>query len=179
MNSRTSGYLIAIQRNSNRLESFAILALLAVATGVLYSPAVGATSVCRWVDRNGKVQLSDVVPQSYRSVVTCTHTEKTAAPATRRAASDSSKDRSNNTSSPATAASNPVPPQDMSPQPAAKRPKETVTESTDCPTWQRLYDESGACFAPFRTARGGIKAEAFAACNEVPNPEAKCGPQRN
>lgn len=179
MNARTSGYFIGIKRHFHRVKGFALLAALAVGANVVFSPAVGATSICRWVDKNGKVQFSDVVPESYKSVVTCTHTEKTATPANQRAANDSLKDRRNNASPPATAASNPVPPQATASQSTAKRPGEKVNENTNCQTWRRLYDESGACFAPFRTARGGIKAEAFAACNEVPNPEAKCGPQSN
>lgn len=60
-----------------------------------------------------------------------------------------------------------------------KRPAELVTETTSCPTWWRLYDESGECFGPYRTARGATKAEAFDVCNVVLSPEPKCGPRSN
>ena len=179
MNARTSGYLVGSQRHIYQLKRFALPLLMAVVTNFLVSPAVGASSICRWIDKNGRVQISDVVPEGYKSVVTCTHTEKTATPVNQRAANGIPKDSRANESPPAAAASSAVPPQDAAARPIAKRPSQKVTESTDCQTWRRLYDESGACFAPFRTARGGIKAEAFAVCNEVANPESKCGPQSN
>ena len=59
-----------------------------------------------------------------------------------------------------------------------KRPAELVTDATDCETWWRLYDESTACFGPFRTTRGATKVEAFDVCNAVASPEPKCGPRR-
>ena len=59
-----------------------------------------------------------------------------------------------------------------------KRPSQGVTDTTDCATWRRLYLESEACFGPFRTVGGGIKAEAFEACTVIPSPEPKCGPPR-
>jgi hypothetical protein len=159
--------------------SLALVAVVALIANLLLSQTVGATSICQWVDKNGKVQFSDVVPETYRSIVTCTHTPTTETPADQRAAGEKSKKRRDNSSPPATAASTVASPQSPASKPAAKQPVERVTDSTDCKTWRRLFDESGACFSPFRTARGGIKAEAFAACNEVPNPEAKCGPQTN
>ena len=36
--------------------------------------------------------------------------------------------------------------------------------------WQR-YEQSDACFAPFRNATGGIQAEAFKHCTEVSMPK--------
>lgn len=51
-----------------------------------------------------------------------------------------------------------------------KRPAQVPDERTDCDTWQRLYQESIDCFGPFRTARGGLKPEAFQACNVVQEP---------
>ena len=35
--------------------------------------------------------------------------------------------------------------------------------------WER-FERSGACFAPYRLAGGGIKPEAFKHCTEVPMP---------
>lgn len=58
-----------------------------------------------------------------------------------------------------------------------KRPAETITDATDCPTWWRIYDESSACFGRFRTIQGSVKPEAFDHCNEVMSPELKCGPR--
>jgi hypothetical protein len=60
-----------------------------------------------------------------------------------------------------------------------KRPSESVTEATDCPTWWRIYDESVECFGPYRTTRGATKVEAFDKCNVIASPEPKCGPRSN
>ena len=138
-----------------------------------------ASSICRWVDENGLVQFSDIVPDRYTAVVTCIHTQPLEPTTEQREAGKRAKDRRDKTRPPAQAASSTVSPQVTAPQPAVKQPAEAITDSTDCKTWQRLYDESGACFAPFRTAHGGIKAQAFDKCNEVPSPEVKCGPPRN
>lgn len=154
-------------------------ALLAIMAHFLMLPHAGATSICRWVDENGQVQFSDVVPDRYTNIVTCTHSQPIELSVEQRAANERAKRRTDKISSPATAASSAAPLQSIAPQPDAKQPAERITDSTDCPTWRRLYDESGACFAPFRTAGGGVKAEAFDKCNEVPSPEAKCGPERN
>jgi hypothetical protein len=62
---------------------------------------------------------------------------------------------------------------------ASARPAQTVTERTDCATSWRLYDESLACFGPFQTVRGAIKAEAFDVCKVVANPEPRCGRRRD
>lgn len=63
-------------------------------------------------------------------------------------------------------------------KPIIKRHVEVVTNATDCPTWWRIYDESAACFGPFKTLRG-IKSEAYDTCNELPSPEPKCGLRSN
>lgn len=150
----------------------------------LLVPLANATSICRWINEKGQTEMSDVVPDRYRSIVNCTHTEPAGADelsSKQRAAPERDKRRSSALTpreKPASG-STAAPSQTAASRPVLKRPAEIVTDKTDCTTWQRIYDESGACFAPFRTAKGGIKAEAFAQCNEVPNPEQKCGPQRN
>jgi hypothetical protein len=40
-----------------------------------------------------------------------------------------------------------------------------------CEEQKRAYRESERCFAPYRTANGGIKAEAFQKCKEVKEPQ--------
>jgi hypothetical protein len=50
----------------------------------------------------------------------------------------------------------------------------------DCRNWRQEYSNSQMCFAPYRTARGGIKPEAFAVCGpEVLDPSQECGLPRN
>jgi hypothetical protein len=71
------------------------------------------------------------------------------------------------------------PPMRAASAPILKRPLEQVDETTDCPTWWRLYDESSECFGSYRNFGGGIKPEALEQCNVVGSPEVKCGPRRN
>ena len=166
------------------ISRLAAMTGVAIALQCLLLAPANATSVCRWINEKGQTEISDVVPYKYRGVVSCTHTEP-ARPAElsaqQRAAAEASKRRHTAvapTEKPASGAA-------AAPAPAAasqlgtKPPAEVVTDKTDCATWQRIFVESGACFAPFRTATGGIKAEAFAQCTEVPSPAQKCGPQRN
>ena len=184
MNARNTGCSIVLLQLLHlhlHLEALKIITfvLVAVVVNMALSPAARATSICRWIDENGKAQFSDVVPGRYSSIVTCTHAQNSEPSAEQRAANAKAKAkaRGDKAAPVAGAAPNAAPAQGKASQPAAKQPSDNVTDSTDCKTWQRLFSESGACFAPFRTALGGIKAEAFAVCNEVPNPEAKCGPK--
>jgi hypothetical protein len=153
---------------------------------LLLASAAGATSICRWVDENGRSQISDNVPQQYRPVASCIDSQLyELSPAQRleaaqRASAALAAQRSRAASKAAGEATVRVPPPSVAAsQPIAKRPVETVTDATDCQSWWRIFDESGSCFGPYRTIRGGLKPDAFAYCNEVPSPELKCGPRRN
>lgn len=153
---------------------FAVLA----ATSLALPINVSATSVCRWVDDAGQVQISDQVPSQYTNIAVCRdypHDELTARQ--RQQAEQRVADQKSRAEKETPVA---IPPVDGTPPKLAlKIPAEVITEATDCQTRWRLYDESGACFGPFNTVGGGIKQEAFDKCNEVPNPEVKCGPRRD
>lgn len=140
-----------------------------------------ATVIYRWVDDNGRTHVSDVVPEKYRKSATrIDSSESAVSPERKRQAEEaaarikaladerarSHQDRPASAPAPA-AASAPT-----------KRPAQSVTDDTDCETWRRLYRESEDCFGPYRTTRGGTKAEAFEKCNPIPSPELKCGPLR-
>lgn len=151
-----------------------LLWTIAVISACLVSfSTANAASICRWVDENGRVQFADVVPDRYKGLVSCTHSGPTVQNAERPTIR--SDKRSPSAQAPAPAATAPF----DTPRSPAKRPTQTVTSTTDCKTWQRLFNESGACFAPFRTTRGGVKAEAFEQCNDIPEPKEKCGPLSN
>jgi Domain of unknown function (DUF4124) len=151
----------------------------------LFTPALGAASICRWVDEAGRTQMADAVPDRYKHIATCTDSQKyelsaeQRRDAEQRAADEQSRAPSQADNRPATAASSARSPSGAASTPRVKRPVELVTEATDCPTWRRLYNESSDCFGPYRTARGGMKPEAFDNCNVVPHPDLKCGPLRN
>jgi len=144
---------------------------LAAAVLAMLAPAAGASTICRWVDENGRTQLSDEVPERYKSSASCTDSQKyDVSPMQRQAAPQRAQGSAPTEVSPASGTASGAGP---------KRPAEGVTDSTDCQTWWRRYEEAEACFGPFRTARGGIKAEAFQSCTSVPNPESKCSAQKN
>lgn len=149
---------------------------------VLTFASVGAAAspVCRWVDASGQTHVSDTVPTAYQAGASCTDSDQfelTPAQqrdAERRTADEQYRARNLGVVPPQAAASGVArAPRD------AKRPAETVTDATDCPTWWRIYDDSNACFGPFRTVQGGLKPEAFDHCNVVASPELQCGPRRN
>ena len=176
-------------RNVKRLvvTTLAIRDLIALAAMalVMLSPALGATVICRWVDETGRVHISDVVPDRYKSAATCTDSQQyelspeQRRDAEQRAAGERSSARNSAANSPTETASSAPRPTGTASQPGVKLPTEVVTDATDCQTWWRIYDESSECFGPYRTTRGGIKPEAFDKCNDVPSPELKCGPRRN
>ena len=151
----------------------------------LLSGQVGATPVCRWVDASGRTQLSERVPAEFRADAICIDSQiYELTPEQQRAADQEASAQASRALRDAVraegvaAAAVPVPAPPAS-QAQAKRPAERVTDSTDCSTWWRLYDESASCFGAFRTVHGAIKAEAFDACNAVASPEPVCGLRRN
>jgi hypothetical protein len=150
----------------------------------LAAPAVQATAICRWVDESGRTHLADSVPDRYRAQARCTDSRQyelspdQVRSAQQRAAEEQSGASERSARRAASTASAPAPTAGAASRPAQKRPATVITEGTDCATRWRLYDESAACFGPFRTTRGGIKPEAYAVCNEVPRPEVQCGLRR-
>jgi len=160
------------------------VALIAAALG-LFSPVVRSASICRWVDANGRTQMSDVVPDKFKQSATCSDSRKyelspgQQREAERRVAEQQSRMRHKITQPPAQAASG-APGTTMEQSlPSVKRPAEVITDNTDCQTRWRIYDESVACFGPYRTTQGATKPEGFDKCNDIPSPEIKCGPRRN
>ena len=143
------------------------------ASCLLASVAVAAT-VYRWVDDQGKVHYSDVVPERYRSKakpVNAPAAEPT--PEQQREAVERAQSEKARASAPSSSRSSPplsARPAAATSAPSRKRPVQVPNEQTDCETWQRLYMESIECFDPYRTVGGGIKPEAFEACNVVPEP---------
>jgi hypothetical protein len=160
-------------------------AVLVTAVLATLSFPAASTPICRWVDDSGRTQMAEVAPDRYKTLATCTDSQQyELSPAQRRAAEQAAaEDRARAAraaaSLPARSAASAPRPASGASQAQAKRPTQVVTDATDCPTWWRLYEESGECFGPFRTTRGAIKAEAFDVCNEIPSPEPKCGPRSN
>jgi hypothetical protein len=156
------------------------VALAAVSLGLL-STVAAATPVCRWVDEAGRTHLTDVVPERYKAWATCTDSNRYELSASQRRAALKrvEEDRAATTRAAATPPLRPASGTERRTASASgsvvKRPAEGVTDATDCATWWHLYDESIACFGPFRTTRGATKVEAFEVCNAIASPEPMCG----
>ncbi len=158
--------------------------LLAMLAWLIALPAQ-ATMICRWVDDAGRTQLAEIVPEKYVQSARCTDSKQfeISAERTRQAEERARQlrqqaDISNQTTGDAPAAPLAAPGPRSAGSQADKRPARGVDQSTDCATWRRLYQESSACFAPYRTV-GGTKAEAFEKCQVIPSPVPKCGPPSN
>jgi hypothetical protein len=161
----------------------ALLGLAAFMAMSATSPPLAAATICRWVDASGRTQLAEVVPERYKAVAVCTDSKQyELSPAQQEAAAQRRADAQAKAaraaaSAPPAPASAAAGPAGAASRPRVKRPAEMPTAATPCATWWRLYDESVACFGPYRTTRGATKVEAFDVCNEVPSPVPKCGPR--
>lgn len=147
-----------------------------VASHLLWSASVlASTPVYRWVDDQGNVHYADVVPDRYKNrarLVDAPVAQPSAEDqraAFERVQRDKAKAQARLGASPESLAA-PVAPPSAPSQSFSKRPAQVPNDRTDCATWQRLYEESSACFGPYRTVRGGVKPEAFEVCNVVQEP---------
>lgn len=146
---------------------------------LLFAGLADSAAIYRWTDQAGNVNFSDVVPDEYRGVakrvdsVMPTPSPEEQRSAIERAARDEARAADVPTTAPP---ANDSPPEGAVPSKiSSKHPPNAPTEDTDCDTWRRLYRESLACFAPFRTALGATKAEAFTHCTPVKEPPVRCG----
>ena len=152
------------------------------ALGAVFSLPLHAADVFRWVDENGRTQISDMVPEKYRKSAVKIDSHRYELSAEQRAEVDAraaaaEKDRvaearrkKTLADASAAAASAPAPSASIG-KTAARKPAEA---GTDCATLRRLYRESEDCFAPFK-AGSVTRAEGFQKCTVVENPTPKCG----
>lgn len=171
-----------INQGSTRLCLLMAAATSAVALALALFPSLlNAASVCRWIDENGRTQISDTVPDRFKLVAVCINSRLYELSAEQqREAAERSKVRSAQANAPVPAASSAAGAENAAlapPQPVIKRPVQTITDATDCPTAWRIFEESSECFGSYRTVQGGIKPEAFDFCREVASPDLKCGPR--
>ena len=142
-----------------------------------------AADIYRWVDKDGRTHLSDAVPEEYKKSATridsrqfelsdgqrqeaearAAH-EKLQAAEAAEAAKVAARANADSVAAPLAPASGATA--------ASGRP---ASDASDCATLQRLYKESLECFAPYRTAKGATKAEAFDKCPVAVDPTPQCG----
>ena len=164
-----------------------ILSAITAIAALAWAPSASAGEVYRWVDKDGRIQLSDRVPEEYRKSATRIDTSPSEiSPAQRREAEQrAAQQKVREAEAAAREARVRVPeaaqaPASAAPATASRDTARTETSGeSDCATLQRRYRESTECLAPYMTVRGAFKPGAFEACGpSVPSPEAQCGPAR-
>jgi len=145
-----------------RMMNYRVVFLL-----VFGSMSVGTygADIFKWVDEKGRIHYGETVPDQYKRAATRIDRDKAEPTDAQRkeAAARAAKEKTK-AESMATGKKNSESP----PLPAT-----TVADDKDkrCEMEKNKYMESQACFAPYRTATGGIKAEAFQHCVEVKDPK--------
>jgi hypothetical protein len=148
---------------------------------VSFLGAANATTIFRWVDRQGKTHFSDVVPQAYKAIAKPVDQPAVEpSPQERRTAIErAAEQKADASKAPAAAlragSAMPTAPPNES-QGMGKRPAKAPTEDTDCETWKRLFQQSSECFGPYNLVGGGIKKEAYEHCTPVVRPPLRCEP---
>lgn len=159
------------------------LRLLSVACCALWLLPAHAADIYRWVDDQGKTHLSDTVPERYRQGATRidprsydlttdqkAEAQNRAAREKARAALVEAQRERMQRAAPARPSLAPA-----SAAPAATAKASQPAKPDDCDTLRRLYRESLDCFAPYVTATGGVKTEAFQKCEVRKDPSPQCG----
>ena len=154
------------------MKPFAAACLLASVLAL----SANAAEIYRWVDENGKTQISDTVPARYKdSAVRVDSKQFELTPERQREAqARAARDKAllaspEDSRASAAAASGAVA---LTPGNASSTP---APAGTDCESLQRQYRESQECFAPFINANGSLKPQALSTCKAVENPTLKCG----
>jgi len=160
---------------------------LAASFAVLAFPSVHGAEIYRWVDDEGRTQLSDHVPEKYRARATplgdsrqyeLTPQQRTEADARaardkrqrelddqRRAADEEAEAQAARAAASAASAA-----ASRTAKPAAAR-----TGATDCAGWKAEYEKSGECYARFHLVNGRMKAGALEECGPpVPDLSESC-----
>lgn len=165
-----------------RLASPPVPAIAVLISALVLFPAVYAADIYRWVDEEGRTHISDVVPPQHKKSARKIDPREfeLSAEQVKEAQARAERDKARaalarQQRASAVAAGAPA----SGPAAAGSAPRPTVPAATDCATLRRLYRESQECFAPYRTATGTTKAEAFEKCTPVVDPELKCGPEKS
>jgi hypothetical protein len=140
-----------------------------------------AADIYKWVDENGRTQLSDRVPEKYRA--NATHlgdsrqhelTPEQQKEAQARAAGEKQRRAADEAQTKAAQGRSPAAPvSDLDPVGNDQEPNQL--SAADCQAWYAAYQASYTCYAPFRNKNGSLKPGAFDACGQpVRDPSRKC-----
>ncbi len=118
-----------------------------------------AADIYRWVDKDGRTQLSDKVPEEYKDkAVKIERAREPTAEQKRLADERLARDRAKagiGVTQPAAAAAS-----------AASAPRAAAPAGDACSQAWAAFNQAQACFAPFRLANGGLKEGAIAKCGQ-------------
>ena len=155
------------------------LALIILLTlGGLWLPPLYGADIYRWVDQDGRVHLSDTVPEQFKKSATRIDSRQyELTPAQRREAeARTARDKAQAAERDAKAAAT------AGRAASAAAPASAVSAeagTADCATLRRRFAESNECFAPFFNRNGSVKAEGYAKCGApVPYPTNECSSAR-
>lgn len=148
-----------------------VLFALSLATVCAFTGAAHA-ELFKWVDENGKTHYGDQVPER--------HQQKQQSLRIDRAPSQADRDAANQRIQKEKNAANAMKAQRDAKAAVGGRPSKTGADGpaneTACQKEWRLFLDSKTCFEPYRTATGGIRAEAYQHCKEMTEPKSICPP---
>jgi len=148
---------------------------------VLASAVTYGGEVYRWTDENGQIHYGDSIPESQkRSAKTITLTNTTIPePQRQEAESRLARDKSLlrqgaapvASPSQSKAASRTTSARTTSPSTTSALTMSADERRRQCAEEWRMYNESYACFNPYRIKGGGVRPEGFQHCTQVKEPE--------
>ena len=143
--------------------------LLALASLALAAMAgVGAEEVWKWTDAEGVVHYGAAPPEEARAKATRVDLGDTRVTDSDRRAAEwrLAKDK--------TAVDRAIADGGASRPARAKPASAAASVSSSCEQAWKRFDESYACFDPYRRGHGRIDPQAYQHCTEVPEPDASC-----
>jgi hypothetical protein len=136
-------------------------------TGILLTFSIEAAEIYRWVDAQGQVHFSDAIPTAKGTKALPVDLRATdVSDQQRQEAKERQAKDLERLKKPKTI-SEPTP---TTPPPQTSKPPAPLNPDASCEEQWAAFDQSWACFNPYRTANGSIKGEAFEHCSELSAP---------
>jgi hypothetical protein len=164
------------------MKAKSVLAAIVLTGGLWVSCSLPAQAaeIYRWIDENGRTQVSDAVPEQYEKAATKIDTRKFEATTEQRRDAEARAEREQykvaelerRRDAAAKVVSQTLPPVAS----GSGSTQLSGNNDIDCPILWRQYKESADCFAPYRNVNGSVKAEAYSRCTSIPSPSPRCGP---
>ena len=149
-----------------------------VACCVLWVATAHSADIYQWVDEQGRTQVSDTVPDEYKSTARKFDSQSFELSPQQRSEAEAAAAKEKESAAKAQAERQAAGNRESTDAEASAQDApsaESPTPESDCATLQRLFAESQECFAPYRVDNGAVRPEAFQNCTELPDPTPKCG----